>query len=44
MLYRFFEVKKIFEEKGCKLDMTEEEFDSKKRTKTQKYKYIASCG
>lgn len=40
----FHEVQKLFESKGCRLDMTEEEFVSKKRTKTQKYKYIASCG
>ena len=40
----FSEVQQRFESKGCKLDMTKEEFIQKKRSTTEKYKYIASCG
>ena len=40
----YSDIKEIFENKNCKLDMTEEEFNEKKRYKTEKYKYIASCG
>jgi len=38
------EVKEEFEKHNCKLLMTEDEFNLKKRYVKEKYKYIASCG
>ena len=43
-MVKYNEVKEKFEEHRCKLLITEEEFNQKKRYVSEKYKYIASCG
>ena len=42
MVVTYNEVKTTFEERGCKLLMTEDEFNLKPRKVKEKYKYIAS--
>ena len=39
----FLKVKEIFESKGCKFEITEEEFNKTTHSIKEKYKYIASC-
>jgi len=43
MVVTYNEVKEEFEKHNCKLLMTEEEFNLKKRRTNENYKYIASC-
>ena len=43
-MVKYNEVKETFEKHNCKLLMTEEKFNQKNRTVSEKYKYIASCG
>ena len=43
-MVNFIDVKEKFKEHGCELLMTEDEFNTKTRSTTEKYEYTASCG